>query len=133
MTSKIIHIEEIGVYVQRTWLSKLSWKMQTVVNQGLRAPDTHFCKNVKIMCRWLRSIVLQNADKDHTFMCSKTKLPAIEKMEHELNYCSVHFADAQKLVPAHRSSQRQNNCRPTPNMLEVHHRLLAHASCKHRL
>jgi hypothetical protein len=92
MISKTLHIEEMGIYVQRTWLSKLSWKMQTVINQGLRAPDTHFCKNVKIMCRWLRSIVLQNADKDHTFMCSKNELPTVEEMEHELNYCSVHFA-----------------------------------------
>lgn len=79
-------------YVQYTWLSKLPWKMQTVINQGLRAPDTHFCKNIKIVCRWLRSIILQNADKDHTFMCSRTDLPLVEELEHGINYCSVHFA-----------------------------------------
>lgn len=66
--------------------------MQTVVNQGLRAPDTHFCKNLKIVCRWMRSVVLQNADKNHTFMCSMAELPKLEELEHELNYCSVHFA-----------------------------------------
>lgn len=79
-------------HVQHKWLSKISWKMQTVVNQGLRAPDTHFCKSLKILCRWMRSVVLQNADKNHTFMCSKLGLPSLEELEHELNYCSVHFA-----------------------------------------
>lgn len=78
-------------HVQHRWLSDLPWKMQTVINQGLRAPDTHFCKNIKIMCRWMRGIVLQNADKNHTFMCNKTKFPSIEELEHELNYCSMHF------------------------------------------
>lgn len=79
-------------HVQHPWLSELPWKMQTVINQGLRAPDTHFCKQVKLVCRWMRGIVLQNADKNHTFMCDKKKLPTVEELEHELNYCSVHFA-----------------------------------------
>lgn len=79
-------------HVQHKWLSELPWKMQTVINQGLRAPDTHFCKQVKLVCRWMRGIVLQNADKNHTFMCDKKELPTVEELEHELNYCSVHFA-----------------------------------------
>jgi hypothetical protein len=79
-------------HVQAAWLSKLSWKMQTVVNQGLRAPDTHFCKAIKIVCRWMRSITLNNADKKHTFMCKKDALPTAEDIENEINYCSVHFA-----------------------------------------
>jgi len=79
-------------HVQHHWLSDLSWKMQTVINQGFRAPDTHFCKKVKIICRWIRSVVLQNADKEHTFMCTKKEMPEVEELEHELNYCSVHFA-----------------------------------------
>lgn len=66
--------------------------MQTVVNQGMRAPDTHFCKNMKIICRWIRTVILQNADKNHTFMCSKIKLPTWEEVDNEINYCSVHFA-----------------------------------------
>lgn len=79
-------------HVQHSWLNDIPWKMQTVINQGLRAPDTHFCKNIKIVCRWMRGIVLQNADKNHTFMCDKKKMPTYEELEHELNYCSVHFA-----------------------------------------
>lgn len=78
-------------HVQHKWLSDLPWKMQTVINQGLRAPDTHFCKNVKLVCRWMRGVVLQNADKDHTFMCSKKKLPKLEDIENEINYCSMHY------------------------------------------
>lgn len=79
-------------HVQHLWLSELSWKMQTVINQGLRAPDTHFCEKIKLVCRWMRSIILQNADSKHTFMCDKGKLPTIEDLENEINYCSVHFA-----------------------------------------
>lgn len=78
-------------HVQALWLSYLPWKMQTVVNQGLRAPDTHFCKHIKLVCRWMRSVVLQNADKNHTFMCSKKDIPSVQDIENELNYCSVHF------------------------------------------
>lgn len=77
--------------VQQTWLFNLPWKMQTVINQALRAPDTHFCPNTKIVCRWMRSVVLRNADQEHTFMCSKDDLPSIEDLENELNYCSMHF------------------------------------------
>lgn len=79
-------------YVQHRWVSTLPWKMQTVLNQGLRAPDTHFCRSIKIVCRWMRSVVLRNADKNHTFMCRKDELPLIEDLENEINYCSVHFA-----------------------------------------
>lgn len=79
-------------HVQHSWLNNLTWKLQTVINQGLRAPDTHYCKNLKIVCRWMRGIVLQNADKEHTFMCNKKEMPTIEELEHEINYCSVHFA-----------------------------------------
>lgn len=79
-------------HVQHDWLGRLPWKMQTVMNQGLRAPDTHFCKAIKIICRWMRGVLLQNADENHTFMCRKDKLPALEDVENEINYCSVHFA-----------------------------------------
>lgn len=77
--------------VQQWWTLHLSWKMQTVMLQGLRAPDTHFCKNIKILSRWLRSIVLNNADDTHPFMCRKKELPEWEDVENELNYCSLHF------------------------------------------
>ena len=77
--------------VQAWWTLQLSWKKQTVMLQGLRAPDTHFCKNIKIVSRWLRSIVLNNADKNHSFMCRKNSMPEWEDLENELNYCSLHF------------------------------------------
>lgn len=77
--------------VQQLWTLNLPWKMQTVMLQGLRAPDTHFCKNTKTVSRWLRSIILNNADNNHTFMCRKEKLPDWTDLENELNYCSLHF------------------------------------------
>lgn len=78
--------------VQQLWTLELPWKMQTVMLQGLRAPDTHYCSHIKVVSRWLRSLVLNNADNEHTFMCRKKRLPTWEKLENELNYCSVHFA-----------------------------------------
>jgi len=77
--------------VQAWWTLQLPWKMQTVMIQSLRAPDTHFCKNIKITSRWMRSIVINNADKTHAFMCRKKDLPDWDSMENELNYCSLHF------------------------------------------
>jgi len=77
----------------REWVNELPWKMQTVMVQGLRAPDTHFCKNMKDICRWMRSLVFHNADKNHTFMCEKNKrLPQWSDIENEINYCSLHCA-----------------------------------------
>ncbi len=87
-----LDLSELGVPVQRLWLFVLPWKMQTVVNQGLRAPDTHMCPKVKIVCRWMRSVVLNNADDDHSFMCRKKGLPTFLDLTNELNYCSMHFA-----------------------------------------
>lgn len=83
---------ESSSYVLQRWLGQIPWKMQTVLIQGLRAPDTHFCKNTKIVSRWMRSVVLRNADEDHTFMCTKDSLPSFVDLENELSYCSMHFA-----------------------------------------
>ena len=80
-----------SVAVIQQWVTLLPWKMQTVIIQGLRAPDTHFCEGVKNVCRWMRSVVLNNADKSHTFMCTKQHMPNVEDLENELNYCSFHF------------------------------------------
>jgi hypothetical protein len=79
--------------VQQLWTLELPWEMQTVMIQGLRAPDTHYCSHIKVVSRWLRSIVLNNADNGHTFMCRKKKLPTWDKLENELSYCSVHFTN----------------------------------------
>lgn len=87
-----LDLSELGVPVQRLWLFRLPWKMQTVVNQGLRAPDTHMCPKIKIVCRWVRSVVLNNADDDHAFMCRKKGMPTFSDLTNELNYCSMHFA-----------------------------------------
>jgi hypothetical protein len=85
-----VRVDSSDRYVLQYWVGDLPWKMQTVLIQGLRAPDTHFCKNTKIVCRWMRSMVLRNADKNHTFMCKKDGLPTPEDLENELNYCSMH-------------------------------------------
>lgn len=78
--------------VQRPWLYYLPWKMQTVINQGLRAPDSIFSPKIKIVGRWMRSVCLCNADKNHTFMCKKIDLPTWEDLDNEFNYLTIHFA-----------------------------------------
>jgi hypothetical protein len=77
--------------VLQTWTSSLSWKMQTVLIQGLRAPDSHYCPEVKKVSRWLRSKVLNNADSKHTFMKSSAELPDNKTLEDELGYCTLHY------------------------------------------
>lgn len=89
--NKKIKSNKLNAPVQHIWLFTLPWKIQTVINQGLRAPDSHFCPNIKIVSRWLRSVSLRNADDTHTFMCRKDELPTIENLENEMNYCSLHF------------------------------------------
>jgi hypothetical protein len=78
--------------VLQDWTQQLSWKMQTVLIQSLRAPDSHFCPTVKKVSRWLRSKVLQNADTKHTFMKSANELPDNKSLEDELGYCTLHYA-----------------------------------------
>lgn len=78
--------------VLQPWVEALSWKMQTVLIQSLRAPDSHFCPTVKKVSRWLRSKVLQNADVKHTFMKSNKQLPDNKSLEDELGYCTLHYA-----------------------------------------
>lgn len=77
--------------VQRPWLYYLPWKMQTVINQGLRAPDSRFSPKVKIVSRWLRSVCLSNADSNHTFMCRKDEIPTWEDLDNEINYLTLHY------------------------------------------
>jgi hypothetical protein len=81
----------IGRPVQQDWTQQLTWKMQTVLLQSLRAPDTHFCPKVKQVARWMRSQVLNNADKKHTFMRMFGGLPTNKELEDELGYCSLHY------------------------------------------
>jgi hypothetical protein len=77
--------------VQRPWLYNLPWKMQTVINQGLRAPDSRFSPKVKIVARWLRSICICNADSNHTFMCRKDSIPGWAELDNEINYLTLHY------------------------------------------
>ncbi|MHC1599216.1 MAG: hypothetical protein ACXQS5_00105 [Candidatus Methanospirareceae archaeon] len=55
-------------YVFQEWLETLTWKEQTVLVLALRGTDMSGSKDVKLMTRWLRSIVLKNAAPKKTFM-----------------------------------------------------------------
>lgn len=56
------------VFVFQEWLECLTWKEQTVLVLGLRGPDAGGSRDVKLIIRWLRSVVLKNAAPKKTFM-----------------------------------------------------------------
>lgn len=87
----------VGVSTENTkgkvlhdWVGALSWKMQSVLISAQRGPDSHFCPNVKSLTKWVRRTCQQNADPSHTFMAN-VKLPSLDDLEYELEYCTMHF------------------------------------------
>lgn len=49
-------------------MGKLSWKQQTVLLTALRGPDAGAIPALKIVTRWIRSIVVKNAAPKERFM-----------------------------------------------------------------
>jgi hypothetical protein len=54
--------------VLQDWLSDLSWKKQTVLISALRGPDVGSTPEIKQVCRWIRSTILENADPVKKYM-----------------------------------------------------------------
>lgn len=74
------------------WVFDLSWKMQTIILEMLRGPDTHQAPTVKIMARWCRKLMIKNADENTSFMKKgiDEKL-SLEEISDELEYCTGHY------------------------------------------
>lgn len=66
----------------KSWLSTISWKQQTVLFCALRGPDIGGSPEVKLMVRWIRSVVLENAAPGKTFM-KETEFPDIAQLAEE--------------------------------------------------
>ena len=80
MKGKVIH----------DWVGTLPFKVQSVLISAQRGPDTHYCEKVKAITKWIRRTCQQNADPGHSFM-AEVKLPTLDDIEYELEYCTLHF------------------------------------------
>ena len=54
--------------VVQEWVNVLTWKEQTVLFCAIRGTDSFGSKDLKLITRWIRSIVLNNAAPNKTFM-----------------------------------------------------------------
>ncbi len=64
------------------WMDELSVKKQTVMLMALRGPDVGMSKELKPLIRFIRSIVLINADPTKNFM-QNVDFMTIKEMEHQ--------------------------------------------------
>lgn len=82
-------------WVFHDWVGELPWKMQSVLMTATRGPDEHRYANIKIVNRWIRSVVFRDADPRNPFIANNDPLPndpeVMDALEHELEYVSVHY------------------------------------------
>lgn len=84
-------LEDDPFSVVQPWVTQLcSLKMQTVLFAAVRGPDSAYCPNLKPLTRWIRSLVLKNADTNTPFMQDIT-LPEPQSYAREIEYLSVHY------------------------------------------
>lgn len=80
--------------VVHCWVSDLSWKMQTTLFCSLRGPDQGANPELKLMVRWIRSVVLKNADTKSRFM-KEVSFKSINEISEIYPSCidmlSIHF------------------------------------------
>lgn len=71
------------------WVATMPWKKQSAFFSALRGPDTAHCTNVKQLVKFLRRVSQQDADPATGYMREKDL--DLRALEHELEYCSLHF------------------------------------------
>lgn len=76
--------------VLQEWMSELPWKEQSVILSSLRGPDGFRPGSVKIINRWLRGIVQNNADTSTDYM-KELPFPSLEDFQRDLEYCTMHY------------------------------------------
>jgi len=76
--------------VLQDWMGRLSWKQQSVIISSLRGTDTGSCQQIKKINKWMRGITQNNADTSSPYM-QEEKLPLLEDIEKEFEFCSVHY------------------------------------------
>lgn len=84
------------------WVTAMPWKLQSILISGLRAPDVQ-TKATKNICRWMRAVTQNNADKSKGYMePQKLDDQLMEDCLDELEYLPCHyvhhFADALRVI-----------------------------------
>lgn len=79
--------------VLRKWVLNLPLKMQTILISAIRGPDERL-PDLKKITRWIRYIVLENADQSSNFMRKELRFdcPKYLDAKHEFEFCRVHYA-----------------------------------------
>jgi len=77
--------------VIQSWLSKLAWKKQTVALECLRAPDVPIGDTMRGLFRFIRAIVLNDADPSSQFM-DPDGLPLYYVVHREFERLPLHCA-----------------------------------------
>lgn len=90
--------------VYQDWFTSMPWKMQSILSNGLRAPDVKTVW-VKKAVRWMRTQICNNADpnKPDCYMTASTPTEqSLDEVVSELEYLTCHyvhhFADAMRVV-----------------------------------
>jgi hypothetical protein len=93
--------------VVQDWLTTSGWKMQSILFNGLRAPDAA-TKGVKKCIRWMRTQTCNNADprKPDCYMTAPEMNEeliqlAIDELEYLPCHYVHHFADAMRILAIH--------------------------------
>lgn len=63
----------VGIPVQKEWMFSLSWKEQTVLLTSLRGPDGLASEGIRDIVRWIRYMVLNDADSSSGYMIPKMR------------------------------------------------------------
>lgn len=90
--------------VYQHWFHLMPWKMQSILSNGLRAPDIK-TSAVKKAVRWMRTQICYDADpnKPNCYMTGNTPTKesvdaAIDELEYLTCHYVHHFADAMRVV-----------------------------------
>jgi hypothetical protein len=91
------------------WVTKCSWKEQSILFSGLRGPDHALLTNVKQVSKWMRAVSQENADPSKPYM-NNIQLPLASAMEKELEHSPCHFvhhfADALAVIAYNHPDQK---------------------------
>jgi len=90
--------------VLKPWVENIPWKQQSILFSGLRGPDNQFCKHIKAVGRWMRSVSQNNADPSKDYM-RNDPLPILADLDKELEnqpaHFVHHFASALRVIAIH--------------------------------
>lgn len=100
--------------VLQEWVQALSWKKQTVLMECIRAPDVPASKELRMIFRYFRSVILKDADPTSDFM-KGAFLPQYDVIMREFErlplHCAHHVLMALEVIGYdHPDENKQSEC-----------------------